>query len=455
MAQEKWEQVREHLLAQLESGALSGGDKLPGARQVAAELGVSLPMVQLAFVSLARDGVLESLPRQGTFVRADWNKQVLPNSLVTFHDLPWLKQLEQEMRREVPGLHLRRSFKHGALELLPSLMALRDRSSFLDLSELFDQVYPQKDDFFTAQLAHFYTVDGKLFGIPFIFSPRVMFYNPKILAAAGCPEPSPEWTFADFIGIVRRLRRVLPGERIFNWNLFLSLWGNYVLRAGGNFISRNSSGDYSVGIDSPESRMAIRYYRELREALRLECAEVPLARYREAFGRGETAFCQGEREMLCEFDAAGFTDYRIVPLPHFPGGVNCTLLAADILCVRKHCADRDQVRSFLRCMLSERVQDMLGAARYGIPIRRSSAGKSIRIEEPDDALFWREMPLTTSYDQDFPERSRLIERGCNRIWFGNADVDAICFELGAALRTILKYQQCPYLQALYPNNPEI
>lgn len=66
---DKITEVREHILGGLESGELAGGDKLPGAREFSERIGVSLAIVQSAFTSLVREGILESVSRSGTFVR--------------------------------------------------------------------------------------------------------------------------------------------------------------------------------------------------------------------------------------------------------------------------------------------------------------------------------------------------------------------------------------------------
>ena len=49
----------------MESGELAGGDKLPGAREFTERIGVSLAIVQSAFTSLVREGILESVSRSG------------------------------------------------------------------------------------------------------------------------------------------------------------------------------------------------------------------------------------------------------------------------------------------------------------------------------------------------------------------------------------------------------
>ena len=90
--------------------------------------------------------------------------------------------------------------------------------------------------------------------------------------------------------------------------------------------------------------------------------------------------------------------------------------ATDLLCVRKECVNRELILDFLRFMLSEEVQDYIAAEKYGIPIRKSSAQKSIDISDPRDVLFLTEMnAMSGEYDQDSPELTTLIQEGVIRI----------------------------------------
>ena len=61
---DKLQAAREYILQKIERGELSGGAKLPAAREYSEEIGVSLPITQMAFNSLTRDGILVSVPRQ-------------------------------------------------------------------------------------------------------------------------------------------------------------------------------------------------------------------------------------------------------------------------------------------------------------------------------------------------------------------------------------------------------
>jgi DNA-binding GntR family transcriptional regulator len=61
-----YQQVSQQILAQIESGALQVGDKLPPEKQYAEELGISRSTLRLAFSELERVGVLKRRKRAGT-----------------------------------------------------------------------------------------------------------------------------------------------------------------------------------------------------------------------------------------------------------------------------------------------------------------------------------------------------------------------------------------------------
>jgi multiple sugar transport system substrate-binding protein len=52
-----------------------------------------------------------------------------------------------------------------------------------------------------------FTVDGKLYQLPTGWQTMAIFYNPKIFAAAGVPEPHPDWTWDEFLQTAKALTR--------------------------------------------------------------------------------------------------------------------------------------------------------------------------------------------------------------------------------------------------------
>lgn len=128
-----------------------------------------------------------------------------------------------------------------------------------------------------------------------------------------------------------------------------------------------------------------------------------LISYLDSFVSGETAFLLSERESLCYLKHRNFNDWGVVPLPRMPGGKNVMAQATDLLCVRKECVDPERIRAFLAFMLSEEVQDYIATEKYGIPIRKSSAQKSIDLTDRRDLLFLSEMnSMSAEYNLDSP-----------------------------------------------------
>lgn len=63
-----YEQLYLHLSAQIRSGALKKGDKLPGKRTLAGQLAVSVNTVDAAYQMLVAEGYLEARPKSGFYV---------------------------------------------------------------------------------------------------------------------------------------------------------------------------------------------------------------------------------------------------------------------------------------------------------------------------------------------------------------------------------------------------
>ncbi len=66
-----FEQLREQITAQVESGELRAGDRLPTVRRLAEDLGLAANTVARAYRELEGDGLLEGRGRAGTFVADD------------------------------------------------------------------------------------------------------------------------------------------------------------------------------------------------------------------------------------------------------------------------------------------------------------------------------------------------------------------------------------------------
>ena len=411
---DKISQVCDYILDRIERGEYKVGEAIPAARKLAQEVGASFAIVQHAVTVLSNAGILRSINRQGSVVREEWRRCLLPNHFVVFNkstELRWIPGFQELMGEKLPDLRFSEEFQRGMFELKPTLDVQQHRNEYLDLAPYFNELFPDPALFFDFPFQYFKNPDGSMYAIPFIFSPRVMFYNRSVLKQNGCPEPSPGWQWNDFTDSLKRLKQTIPPGLILNYNSGPFFWINFVFRCGGSLLEQDPANP--VRIDSPETMAGIRAVRELAGILENQEFFLP---YLEHFVSGETAFLLSERETLCYLKHRNFDDWGVVPLPCMPGGKNVMAQATDLLCVRKECVDPDMIRAFLAFMLSEEVQDYIAAEKYGIPIRKSSAQKSIDLADRRDLLFLTEMgSMSAEYNLDSPELMSLIQNGICQI----------------------------------------
>ncbi len=431
---DKLQSAREQILQKIEAGLLPGGAKLPAAREFSEELGVSFTITQLAFNTLAREGILYSVPRQGTYVRHDWKERILPGSFHFYRPI-WGEIARQYLIPEIPGLRTSDAFRDGIYETRHSFEAHWRQEDYLDLAPLFKEAWPDQGDFFSAPLQPFYSRTGKLYALPLIFSPWVIGCNVRMIEEAGGKVPSPNWTWEEFLELLRVLRSQYDADRVFRVNL-LGFSIGLLLHAGGAILRKD--GTYQVLLDHPDTVAAMKRLKELQRVIRRGNAPPPRTPYRTAFRNGELALSGCSRQDV-DFDAD--FQWLSLPMPIIPGGNHQTRLAADLLCIRRQACDFDEAVKVIRLLFSPEVQDYLGQLRYGIPLRRSSAIRSFDENDPRDTVFLSEMPrIAPECASAWPEAYRLFQNGLERMWQDEITPEELCGELGPALRTLIRYQ---------------
>ncbi len=431
--------VRNHILGMLESGELKGRDKLPGARDLLSGSGISLPTVQNAIEILVREGVLETIPRKGTFVQEQWKSRILQQNLTLFRPgQTWFPELRELMHREIPEIWVSEQFRGGAFEIQTTHYVQAHHDRYLDLSELFNSCFPDQSDFFRMPVDAF-RIGSRLVGVPIIFSPRVIFYNPKLFQQAGCRRPEPGWTYEDFLDCIRKLRRILPPPDVFRWHNQTQDWINFVRRAGGCLIDPNDSD--CVKIDSAETRRGLKLFRDLRKELGISQYSYP-DDFVPNFLSGKAAMLLEPREFRSIITKAGFEDWDTVPLPRISGGPDVNVQASDALCVRRDCVDLALAERLLKLLLSPEFQNCLARWNYGIPIRKSVVGKTIDCTDSRDVLFLSETPkMCSHYHLDSPEIYNLVWQGIACLLVGEEDIESGTAELAEMVRTCLKIRK--------------
>lgn len=409
---DKVSQVCDYILDRLESGEYKAGELIPSARKIEKEVDASFAMVQHAVNALAQAGILRSINRQGSVVRENWRNGLLPNHFVIWEpERLWVPGFRRLFEERLPDFRLCSVFKRGMFELRTTLYVQQHKDEYLDLAPLFRKLYGDGAEFFEFPFRGFIDSNGALAGVPFIFSPRVIFYRPDVLKKFGCAEPHSEWTWSEFLETVRKLREHLSADRVLNFHSAPFFWINFVFNCGGSILDPGA--EDPVRIDSPETCAGIGAVREL---YRILGPQEPDRDFSGMFMRGESAMMLSEREQLCVFKHRRFDAWQTAPLPKMPGGTPKMAQATDLICVRRECVDPEMAETFLSFMLSGEVQNYIAEEKYGIPIRKSAARRTIDRSDKRDLLFLKEMEnMSAEYNMDSPELMGLVQRGISQI----------------------------------------
>jgi spermidine/putrescine-binding protein len=426
----KLTEVRNYILDLLEDGVVETGDKLPGAREISAKSGVSFFVVQHAIELLVRDGVLETVPRKGTFLAENWQDRILLENfnIFSYRHYPWFAEFKDRLSEKLPWLRVRLKFPHGMFDMRPSNMARRDHEDYLDLSDCLDDLYSDKSIFLTHPFKSFY-IEGKLVGIPFVFSPRLIYCNIKFLEKAGCEFPESNWTWDDFLKIIKSLRKKgLKNDQIVNWNR--TAWFNFTFSAAKGIICPED--EDPVKLDSEEFRAAFKFCLDIYKAL--DGYTLEYHEYFELFQKGNAAFFISPRVDVC-FDP----EIKALPLPRL-GHRDCVpLQTTDIICIRKECNNPDMAKSLVKFMLSEEMQGFMAKQKYRIPIRKTSAFESLDLNNPIDTLFLKESNnMSAAYGLDSPELFNMIFYNIPDIWEKNMDIDEFISKIAFQCRGYLE-----------------
>jgi DNA-binding FadR family transcriptional regulator len=102
---QRYEQIADHLLAEIAAGRLLPGERLPGERELAQHLEVGRASVREAIAALQVQGVIETRPGSGSFVAADAAER-LPAATPLPHDASPSDLLEARMLIEPPVARL-------------------------------------------------------------------------------------------------------------------------------------------------------------------------------------------------------------------------------------------------------------------------------------------------------------------------------------------------------------
>ncbi len=186
-----------------------------------------------------------------------------------------------------------------------------------------------------------FSVEGKTYGLPILFSTPAMFWNKAFFREAGLTAP-PE-TFPELMSAAQKLVKIDSSGKMTRSGISLRLSGQgsgigekwrFVLEpAGGSLIAPTPSGKWHQNYDNDAGRGATKFY---IDAVQVDHVDDPKVLHdADAFVAGTTAMLFREAWVIGEIQQkAPHLEYDVAPIPRWTaGGPHKTLVGQDGLYV--------------------------------------------------------------------------------------------------------------------------
>lgn len=305
-----------------------------------------------------------------------------------------------------------------------------------------------KADIAPALLQSF-AYSGDITAIPNGWNNMVIYYNKKLFADAGLPEPTADWNWDKFRETAKALTKDTNGDGKtdqygFTWTsneIFPGILP-WVANAGGNLVNDDVS---AATADSPAVVRAVTFLKGLIDD-GIAPAPSPMGDIFTAFQNGSIAMFGGGRWPSATFLGNGFTDWDIQLYP--TDKTYQTVAGAAGYAILKSAVDPNLAWALQRYTVSPEIQDgQIGtpsAPRDSIPTLRSTAEKTVAAGIPPahGDLFYGSVddhPVLTPFPAPakYSEYEATVLRHLQLIFGGETSIDEGLGALQQELTTII------------------
>ncbi|MFI4980665.1 MAG: extracellular solute-binding protein [Nevskiales bacterium] len=201
-----------------------------------------------------------------------------------------------------------------------------------------------------------FTVEGKTYGLPILFSTAAMFWNKAMFREAGLTR-APE-NFTELMEYARKLVKIDSTGKMTRSGISLRLSGQgsgiaekfrYVMEpAGGSLIVKTPSGKWHQGYDNDAGRNALKFYIDAVQTYHVD--DPKILHDADAFVSGTTAMLFREAWVIGEIQKkAPNLEYDVAPIPPWTaGGVRKALVGQDGLFVSAKSRNQAAAYEFMK-----------------------------------------------------------------------------------------------------------
>ncbi len=258
--------------------------------------------------------------------------------------------------------------------------------ALLDVTDKFADLKPQYLMWEPA------TLNGRLYGMPWLAGTRVMFYNRELFKAVGLDPDRPPQTWADLLEAARLIHNPAQGLYGFGMNAgeghilykkFMPfVWGN-----GGQILDSNDN----FVFDSPQTREALDFYLQLKNYSYCEKQDL----LDEAFKRGKLGLAISGSWNFARYpiDAPNLDfGVALMPKPAEDKGFSTSFLGGEILVLFKTCKNPDLAAKFVRYLTTvENTLPITREAFVSFPAHIDAYNDEMFTANPRLAVFVEQM----------------------------------------------------------------
>ena len=173
---------------------------------------------------------------------------------------------------------------------------------------------------------HMSRIDNQMYGIPFITSYWMVFYNKNIFDAAGVPYPKDDWTWDEFRETAKKLTKGEGSDKVWGFTMptWPVTWAGIAMQQGAEYVKK----DGTPGVDNPAFKDALQFKYDLtmvdKSGPTMAENKLTKAHYAKEFSAGNVGMIVSGNWVFGLIDSnlnGNYTfEYDVVKMPH-PEGV--------------------------------------------------------------------------------------------------------------------------------------
>ncbi|WP_418665932.1 ABC transporter substrate-binding protein [Allofournierella sp.] len=254
-----------------------------------------------------------------------------------------------------------------------------------------------------------FTVEGSIYEVPKDSNIVVMFYNKKMFADAGIPEPDPDWTWDDFVSIAQKLTTGEGESKVWGYMVRDNITTGYLpflTTNGTNLLNPELT---ASNLNDPKVQESFQFIYDLVHKYRV--APVPEAKTDiiNLFAAGRVAMIPTGMFAIPTFKENGFTDYAIAPLPKKES--HSASFGVGGLGIVNSCKEKDLAWELVKELSSKEFAMRCAEEQTTLPVRRSAAeSEAFTKVMPNAQLFYEELENASAFPCPYiyPDMSRIV-----------------------------------------------